>query len=205
MLPSYRAACGTFALRKLGLRVSWCIVTFDIFHVTTFTEVGGPPAEPVANRAAELALEINVVGAMFWAVYNTSRDTYGWAFTTQELLWFKLLILIIEDNLVVRNPTKVKWLALEALIIFQHTNCVFLKISEKFVWWIFQTFVLVEAFLFGTLKCLSLQIILNLDRFNDFHLHLGAMSSINALLAVDAVEVAKLNTRSKPSTLQSQH
>jgi len=35
--------------------------------------------------------------------------------------------------------------------------------------------------------------------------HLGAMRGINALLAVDAGEIAKLNTRGQPSFLQSLH
>jgi len=34
-------------------------------------EVGGPPAEPLGNLAAELALEFYVVSAMFCAVDNS--------------------------------------------------------------------------------------------------------------------------------------
>lgn len=36
-------------------------------------------------------------------------------------------------------------------------------------------------------------------------MHLGAVRGINALIAVDAPEVAKLNTRTQPSFLQSLH
>ena len=55
-------------------------------------EVGGPPAEPLGNLAAELALEFYVVCAMFCTVDNTCPDAHGGAFTTHELLRLKFFI-----------------------------------------------------------------------------------------------------------------
>jgi hypothetical protein len=43
--------------------------------VAILTEVGGSPAEVFGNRAAELALEFYIVGAMFCAVDNTGTHT----------------------------------------------------------------------------------------------------------------------------------
>jgi len=65
--------------------------------VAVLTEVGGPPAEPLGNRAAELALEFYVVCAVFCAVDNTCPDADGGAFTTHELLWLELLIRFLVE------------------------------------------------------------------------------------------------------------
>lgn len=62
-------------------------------------EVGGPPAEPLGNRAAELALEFYVVCAMFGAVDNSCADAHGGALTTHEFLRLELLIRFLGNLL----------------------------------------------------------------------------------------------------------
>jgi hypothetical protein len=108
MLPSYGAVCGTFALRKLRLHLTRYIVTFELFLVAILTEVGGLPAEPLRNRAAELTLEFYVVGAMFCTVDNACPDAHGGAFTANEILRLEFLILQVWRRYVVTKSTKVK-------------------------------------------------------------------------------------------------
>jgi hypothetical protein len=65
--------------------------------VATLTEVGGAPAEPLGNRAAELAFEFYIVGAMFCAVLDSCADAHGRAFTAHELLRFELLVRFLVE------------------------------------------------------------------------------------------------------------
>lgn len=92
--------------------------------MAVLTEVGGPPAEPLGNRAAELALEFYIVCAMFCAVDNTCADAHGGALTTHELLRLELLIrfLVELSPLAVLHATEVGRLALVARIIGAFKN-----------------------------------------------------------------------------------
>ena len=74
--------------------------------MANLTEVGGLPAEPLGNLAAELALEFYVVCAMFCTVYNACPDAHGGAFTANELLRLEFLIMVCRA--VVTKPTEVK-------------------------------------------------------------------------------------------------
>ena len=60
--------------------------------MATLTEVGGPPTEPLGDRAAELALEFYIVCAMLRTIDNSSPDAHGGAFTAHELLRLELLV-----------------------------------------------------------------------------------------------------------------
>jgi hypothetical protein len=96
------------------------------------TEVGGPPAEPLGNLAAELALKFYVVCAMFCTVDNSCPDAHGGAFTAHELLRLEFLIRV-RVNLspkAVLHTTKIGRLALVALIVGAFKNCEFLELAE---------------------------------------------------------------------------
>lgn len=110
-----------------------------------FTEVGGPPAEPLGNLAAELALKFYVVSAMFCTVDNACPDAHGGAFTTDELLRLEFFIRVCVDlsPKAVLHATKVGCFALVALIIGAFKNCEFLKLAEIYVIWVLHFLILV--------------------------------------------------------------
>ena len=109
------------------------------------TEVGRSPAEPLGNRAAELALELYIVGSMFCAVCNSGTDAHGGAFTAYELLRFELLIrfLVELSPQAVLHAAEVRSLTLVALIVGAFKNCIVLDLAEIFVSGVLQTVVLV--------------------------------------------------------------
>jgi hypothetical protein len=123
--------------------------------VAVLAEVSGSPAEPLGYRAAELALELYIVGSMFCAVGNSATDAHCGAFTTYELLRFELLIrllvvyVLISLNSLTRtittslHATKVRSLTLVALIIGAIFNCIVLKLAKIYVFGVLKTLVLV--------------------------------------------------------------
>ena len=68
MLDFERASCLAWAFRQLADLFTADIVTITLPLMTRFAEVGITPAEPLRDRAAELALELNKISAMFFAV-----------------------------------------------------------------------------------------------------------------------------------------
>jgi hypothetical protein len=68
---------GAQAFRQLLFGLSRNIVAVNLSFVAGLAEVSVPPAEPLGNRAAELAFELNVVTAMLRAVLNACADVHS--------------------------------------------------------------------------------------------------------------------------------
>ena len=76
VLAFERALIGTRALRQLALGLSRNIVSIDLSLVAGLTEVGVTPAEPLGDRATELALELYKVCAMLRTIDYTCTHTH---------------------------------------------------------------------------------------------------------------------------------
>jgi hypothetical protein len=94
--------------------------------VARLAEVRVAPAEPLRNTTAELALELNVISAMFLTILDTRTNTDSRALRAHKLLWLILLTLLLSAETVL-HPSEIGNLALEALIVGQFEKSIFLK------------------------------------------------------------------------------
>ena len=53
-------------------------------------EMGVSPAEPLGNRTAKFALELNKVKAMSLAVGNPTTDSFCSTFSADQFFWFEV-------------------------------------------------------------------------------------------------------------------
>ena len=75
-------------------------------------------AEPQSDRAAKLALEVDVFGAVLFAIFNTRSHTHRGAFRANELIClelFKLTLLVLL--IAVFHAPEVGLLTLEAHVV----------------------------------------------------------------------------------------
>ena len=82
------------------------------------TIVGVAVAEPQSDRAAKLALEVDVFGAVLFAIFNTRSHAHRGAFRTNELIClelFKLTLLVLL--IAVFHAAEVGLFTLEAHIV----------------------------------------------------------------------------------------
>jgi hypothetical protein len=84
--------------------------------VTGITVVGIAVAEPKSNRAAILTLEVDVVCAMLFAVFDSCAHTDSRTLWTDELLSLEIAILLV-GLVAVYHTAKVGRFALEAHIV----------------------------------------------------------------------------------------
>jgi len=82
-------------LGQLAFGLPRHVVPFDLALVAGLTEVGVAPAEPLGDGAAELALELDEVGAVLRAVLYTRTHTHRRALTANQLLRLVSLALLL--------------------------------------------------------------------------------------------------------------
>lgn len=75
------------------------------------------PAEPLSDSTAKLALEFNIVFAVFWTVFDWDLATVG----TDQFLRFEVCLTIIHCILAGLSASEVGVFTFEALIIGE--NC----------------------------------------------------------------------------------
>jgi hypothetical protein len=78
--------------------------------------MSGPPAEPLGDRAAELALELNKFMAVLLAVVLAGSDCLGSALTTDQLFRLELLCFFVI-LLTILPSSKIWGFALEAHVV----------------------------------------------------------------------------------------
>ena len=83
-------------LGQLAFRLPRHVVTVDLALVAGLAEVGVAPAEPLGEGAAELALELDEVGAVLRAVLYTRTHTHRRALTAHQLLRLIDLALLLS-------------------------------------------------------------------------------------------------------------
>ena len=122
-----------------------------------FAEVGISPAEPLRNRAAELALILDVVMSMAFAMTDAPADVGRHAGSTYQVFDLELLLLLLRLDAVF-HPSVVRILALEALIIgeFEHAppTQIVVVIASRLP----HPCILVDALVLGSDQCLLLHV-----------------------------------------------
>lgn len=103
------------------------VLSFTLLLMTSLTEMGVSPAEPLGNRTTESALKLNVLFPVFRAVLN--RDLA--AVRTYELLHVELTFVLLGCILARFSPSKIRFFAFETLIIGKYRQriiCWFIEI-----------------------------------------------------------------------------
>ena len=110
------ASCLTRALWQLRYFVSADVVAIALPLVARIAKVRVSPAEPLRNTAAEFALELDEIGAMFWARAFSESERLRRALSADEILRLEVLSLILCCDAVL-HAAEVGLAAFEALVI----------------------------------------------------------------------------------------
>ena len=78
--------------------------------------MGVAPAEPLCYRATELALVLDEVHAMRFAIFHSTTYAHSCTFSTNQLLFFEVLIIIL-CGLTVFHATEVRFVTFVALVV----------------------------------------------------------------------------------------
>lgn len=203
MLNFEDACIWACTLRQLTPLIPGHVVPIILLGVTGVTEVRVPPAEPLRNVAAELALELNIVTAMLHTVLYTSTYNEGGTLTTDQLFWLKAPFLPLGffiSLVTVLHTTKVRFLALKAFIIGQFRLCVRLKVVVKRVPYFFETVMLVNSLMLSSLQGLFLQVSFTCLNFNKLFRQLMTVGSSNSSFALRTVQEVEINSGSRPTS-----
>ncbi len=164
-----------------------------------FTEVRVPPAEPLRNGAAELALEFNEVRPVLGAVLNARADTNRRALPADQLL--RLEVGPLLAGLAVLHAPEVGRLTLEAHVVGQLVDGVGPQVVEEPVLGILQPVMLVYPLELGPLHDLLQHVVLDPLGLAQL-LHQGrAVGCVDPLLALGTLQVAEDHSRTGPPVL----
>ena len=90
--------------------------------------MGVAPAEPLRDRAAELALELYELGAVRLALVLPHPQLLGRARAANQVLRFELLLFLLGPNAVL-HAAEVGLVAREAQVVRALENCKLLQVS----------------------------------------------------------------------------
>ncbi len=110
------------------------VITVDLALVARLAKMGVAPAEPLRDRAAELALELYVVGAVLLAVGDACvrAECVGRALTAHQLLGLVHLSLLLGLDAVL-HASEIGCLAFETLIVRAFVHSPLLKVLVVWV------------------------------------------------------------------------
>ena len=119
MLNFKWAFCEAWTLRQLGLLFIAHKLVVHLQFMARIAEVRIPPAEPLGDGTAELALELDIVDAMLSTVFNSCADTFGGALAAYEILLLVLLrlILLLFILSAIFQTAEIWLFAFEALVV----------------------------------------------------------------------------------------
>ena len=123
-----RAFLWTRADWKLASLLPRDVVPIVLLSVAAFTEVSVAPAIPLSSIAAELALELYIVKAVFFAVLDSSLDSFRRALRTDKFLLFVRILILFLVHLAILETAKVRSLTFEAFIVCQLKEAEVLKL-----------------------------------------------------------------------------
>ena len=112
--------------------------------------MGVAPAEPLGDRAAEFTFEINEICAVFGTTSTSDTKLFCRAFSTHQILGLELLRRLLGCNTIL-HTAEVCSLALEAFVVCQFEDGPRLQVIVIYIVGILQAWVLINAFILGTL------------------------------------------------------
>ena len=176
MLDFEGAELLALALGQLTYLFATYVVTGALFFVTRLAEVRVAPAEPLRDRAAELALELDEVRSVLLAVCRPEPELLSRALAADQVLGLELLLLLLRRDAVL-HAAEVRTLALEALVVGQFEDGPSLQVVVVCVVGVPQSRVLVDAFVLGALQRHRVHLRLHLEQL----LQLGVQLSVVGL------------------------
>lgn len=160
-----------FALARLHLVIAG-------HAVTGITKVSGAPAEEQGNGATISALPVNELRAVLFALFNSSADNVRGAFPANEVLKLEVSSLLLRSIAVFQAP-EVGLFALEAHIVGALEHGVVTKSVVVLVPRIFELFVFVQTFDFGSFNSLFLDFVFNFGKFEDLILNRSVVFTLH--------------------------
>jgi hypothetical protein len=207
MLYLQRAALLPRALGQFAPLLSVQVVTIVLLLVASVAEVGVAPAEPLRYVAAELALELYVVGAVLLAVLDPAGDLEGGTLGTDEVLFLvffvRFLFFLILHALL--HAAEVGQFALETFKEGNFLNAEVLESIIVVIGFVLEAFVLVEALVATAFDGFLFQV--NLVGIHPFHegMYLGTGRGLDLLLAGGAIHEVEGNAGACPFSAQDVH
>ena len=150
--------------------------------MTGFTKVSGSPTEPLGYRTTKSTLKLNELCPMLLTIRHSPLYVHRCTFSTHQL--FRLIILSLLLSLfTILHASKIRVLTLKTLVIGELVNRKGFQIIIELISWIFQSRVLVQSFIFGSLFSFSQHFSFNLFCLSHFICENFAVSCSNALFA----------------------
>lgn len=208
MLQLNGAVHNPWTLGQLVSGIARHVIPFVLALVTTLAEVSVPPAKPLGDVATELAFEFNELSAMLCAVFDPCPHTLSGALSTNQLLWFKHLVLIVLILLIgaVLHPSEVRRLAFKAHIVAELGHCVSLQIVVvNEVLLVLESVVLIQAFVLCSLQRLLLYLGFYQFACIYFYLEYWAVRRLYSGFTEHATQVVENDSGSCPLLFDSGH
>jgi hypothetical protein len=193
VLDGERTAGGTLAVRQLLLGLAGHVVARQLLRVARLAEVSVAPAEPLGNRAAELALELNEVGAVLLAVLDAGAHADRRALAAHQLL--RLVDALLRAVAAVLHAPEVGRLALEALVVGELVDGVGAQVVVETVIGVLQPLMLIYVLELSSFEGLLEHLVLHLHRRVHLLLQDGAVRRVNPLLARGALQEREHHAR----------
>ena len=185
------------ALGQFADLLAGYVVALTLPRMARLAEVGVAPAEPLRDRAAELAFELDEVGAVVLAVGDAevAAEGLGGALAADEFFWLELLGGLLRRDAVL-HAAEVGHFALEALVVRQLEQGPRLQVVIVVIVGILQTGIFVDGFVFSTLNAHGVHLALHFEQLVDLGAQLDVVGlDLDLLLAGGAVEELPGNTR----------
>lgn len=163
VLDFERAASLAGAPGQLRDFVAADIVAVALPFVARFAEVGVAPAEPLRDRAAELALELDEVRPVLLALAGAEAELRGRALAADEVLRLEILLLLLRGDAIF-HTAEVGLMALEALVVGQFEKCPGLQIVIVRVVGVSEARIFVDGFVLGALDAHLVDLALHLEQ-----------------------------------------
>lgn len=155
-----RATGRAWALRQLARLLARDVVSFALALVARFAEVGVTPAEPLGDRAAELALEFHEVGAVVLATRVAKAKLLGGTLGADELFRFEFLLGCLSCDAIF-HTAEVGRLALVAGVVGKFEESPVLQVVVVVVVRVLQSRVFVDALVFRALNAHHVDLLLH--------------------------------------------
>ena len=158
-------------------------------------------AEPKCHSAAESALEVNKLVAVFVAILDSCTYRFGRALRTHKFFDFKILNGVLSVA-AVNHSSEVRILALETLIVGQFEQCKLCQLPVVVVLGIRKTWIFLKFFEFRAFQSLLFDACLDFKSLVKEALENRTMLAVDLLLACRTVEEVECNSRCHPLFLE---
>lgn len=128
------------------------IVTLALPSMAVLAKVSGSPAKPLRHRTAKLALELNEITSMSFALLGPTTHRVSRTLTTNQLLGLKFLLLHLRIYTIFL-AAEISVLTLKALIVSKLIHRKILELVIVIICRVFQSFFLINSLKLGSFKC----------------------------------------------------